>query len=88
MLALARALAGTDRAVRTAIALAEAGRDVVGLPATCDAGLVAVALALGLRDSAASALFTIGRTAGWVAHTLEQRAAGFLIRPRARVAGG
>ncbi|MCC6897384.1 MAG: citrate synthase [Polyangiaceae bacterium] len=49
-----------------------------------DAGLVAVRVALGLPRGAASALFALGRSAGWVAHALEQREQGFLLRPRAR----
>jgi len=49
-----------------------------------DAGLVAVRIALGLPLGAASALFALGRSAGWVAHALEQREQGFLLRPRAR----
>jgi citrate synthase len=54
---------------------------------TVDFGLVALCLALGLPRGTAASLFAIGRTAGWVAHTLEQREAGFLLRPRARYVG-
>jgi len=52
-----------------------------------DIGLVAVAFALGLPAGSATALFALGRSAGWIAHALEQRAAGFLLRPRARYVG-
>ena len=27
---------------------------------------------------------TLGRTAGWIAHVMEQRLAGFVLRPRAK----
>ncbi|MGH7436217.1 MAG: citrate/2-methylcitrate synthase, partial [Polyangiaceae bacterium] len=33
------------------------------------------------------AVFAVARTAGWIAHAFEQRAAGFLLRPRARYVG-
>jgi citrate synthase len=56
-------------------------------PPTLDIGLVAVAAAAGLPPGAPAALFAIGRCAGWVAHAMEQRAAGFLVRPRARYVG-
>jgi citrate synthase len=32
-------------------------------------------------------LFALGRTAGWIAHCLEQYALGQLIRPRAEYTG-
>jgi citrate synthase len=46
--------------------------------------LVVLARALGLPDGTATATWIISRTAGWVAHVLEQRAQAFLLRPRAK----
>jgi citrate synthase len=42
---------------------------------------------LDLPEGAALALFALGRTAGWIAHALEQYASDQLIRPRARYVG-
>jgi citrate synthase len=87
LLRTAAALAPREGALPTLLALLEAARDLGVEPPTVDFGLVAVALALGLPPGAATSLFVIGRTAGWVAHVLEQREAGFLLRPRARYVG-
>jgi citrate synthase len=56
-------------------------------PPNLDFGLVAVIHALGLPRGSATALFAIGRTAGWIAHALEQREAAHLLRPRAEYVG-
>ena len=52
-----------------------------------DLGLVALRCALGLPRGSASVMFAVGRTAGFIAHSLEQRAQGYLLRPRARYVG-
>ena len=52
-----------------------------------DFALVATRRVLALPEGAGFGLFAAGRTAGWIAHALEQRAAGQLIRPRAAYAG-
>jgi citrate synthase len=52
-----------------------------------DFGLVAVGRTCGLPREAPLLLFAIGRTAGWIAHALEQYASGELIRPRAKYVG-
>lgn len=47
-------------------------------------GLVTLARALGLPDGSATAIWIVSRTAGWVAHVMEQRTQAFLLRPRAK----
>ncbi|MBS2012812.1 MAG: helix-turn-helix domain-containing protein [Deltaproteobacteria bacterium] len=73
--------------VRVLVAAANAMQLVARERPTLDLGLVALAAALGLPKGAALAIFACGRIAGWVAHVLEQREAGFLLRPRARYVG-
>lgn len=52
-----------------------------------DFGLAALTRALELPDSTPVTLFAIGRTAGWLAHIIEQYSDDQLIRPRARYIG-
>ena len=78
-------------------ALPQATRDTLDFLATARASLkanpgVAIALvvltrALGMPDGSATALWILSRTAGWVAHILEQRTQAFLLRPRAKFTG-
>jgi len=90
LLARARSLAKRDPAAQKrlepALVLAKilAGQ---GLPATVDFGLVALTRALGMKPGSAARLFALGRSAGWVAHVLEQRGAKAVLRPRARYVG-
>lgn len=42
---------------------------------------------LGFRPPTFTAVFAVGRAAGWVAHVTEQRATGTLIRPRVAYTG-
>jgi citrate synthase len=84
----ARSLAPRPHApLKTLLALVKAMRDAHREEPTLDAGLVAVASALRLGPGSAAGLFGVSRAAGWIAHALEQRAAAFLLRPRARYVG-
>ncbi len=87
LLALAAELRPASPAVALGAAIAAAGEAVLGERPTIDFGLVVLARALALPPDAPLALFALGRTAGWLAHALEQYAAGALIRPRARYVG-
>jgi citrate synthase len=52
-----------------------------------DFALAAASILLRLPPGSAQGLPLVGRSVGWVAHAIEQRAAGVLIRPRARYVG-
>jgi citrate synthase len=58
-----------------------------GLKANVDFALVALRQSLSLPAEAPLALFAAARSAGWLAHAIEQIETGALIRPRARYVG-
>lgn len=62
-------------------------RALTDLLPNVDFALVVASRVAGLPDGAPLALFTLGRTAGWIAHALEQYEQDTLIRPRARYVG-
>jgi citrate synthase len=87
MLESARELAGDSPRLAGVLAVLSAMRRARREHPNLDFGLVAVVRALGLKPGSATALFALGRTAGWIAHAIEQRDAGYLIRPRAEYVG-
>jgi citrate synthase len=87
LLDLAARLAPKNRDVRIALALERAMARTQREPATIDLGLVSLAAAIGAPPGSAALLFALGRSAGWVAHILEQRESHALLRPRARYVG-
>jgi citrate synthase len=81
MLELARRAANAK--VKTLLAIA----DATDAHPNVDLGIAAIVAALGVPPHAGSGLFAVARSAGWLAHAIEQRAAGFMLRPRARYTG-
>ena len=84
LLELAQRVSSRPRAVRVLVSITNAMHLVAHEQPTIDLGLTALAAALGLPRGAPLAIFACGRLAGWIAHALEQREAGHLLRPRAR----
>jgi citrate synthase len=68
-------------------ALARRAAGIPGAQPNSDFALAALELMLDLPHGAALALLAMARTAGWIAHALEQRDDGRMIRPRARYVG-
>jgi citrate synthase len=87
LLARAYALGAGLPQLKTMRAIADVMAQVAQLQPTLDFGLVALSMALELPAGSAAAIFALGRTAGWVAHALEQRESKVLLRPRARYVG-
>jgi len=84
LLELAEAHGAASAPAKAAFALLEAMKRGGHPSPTLDAGLVTLCHCLELPAGSAASIFAIGRSAGWVAHALEQRAARYLLRPRAR----
>nr|WP_315594215.1 citrate synthase [uncultured Cupriavidus sp.] len=57
------------------------------LEPSLEIGLVSLAMALRFPPGTASIIWALARASGWVAHIIEQREAGFMLRPRARYIG-
>lgn len=67
--------------------LAAVVKQLTGADPSIDFALVALRRHLTLPEGAAFQIFAIGRSVGWIAHGIEQRAADQLIRPRALYTG-
>jgi len=87
LLALAQGALPGAAALATADRLAAAVQALTGDAPNIDFALATLARALRLPDDAPLALFALGRSAGWVAHAIEQYSLQKLIRPRARYVG-
>ncbi|HEY1241851.1 MAG TPA: citrate synthase family protein [Bryobacteraceae bacterium] len=79
--------AGNRAEWRLARSLWKVGAALLKEEPNLDFALVALARTYRLPAGAPLILFALGRTAGWIAHAMEQYAAGELIRPRARYTG-
>jgi citrate synthase len=82
LIQLARELTAPHHAVAPLYLALEIAAQRGCLP-SLEVGLIVMAVALGLPPRSACGLFIVGRTAGWVAHIIEQRVSGVLLRPRA-----
>jgi citrate synthase len=83
----ARALMKAFAAPEPYAGLRAAMHDAAGAPDNVDFAISAMARSLALPADAPFTLFAVSRMAGWLAHAMEQAAAGALIRPRARYVG-
>jgi citrate synthase len=86
LLSFAKTL-GRGIVLESAGELIRVARALTGEHPTIDFALVTLARALGLPAESSLALFSLGRTIGWIAHAIEQYADTRLIRPRARYIG-
>ncbi len=67
--------------------LVTAAQQLTGHAPNIDFALVTLRRFLGLPEGSAFGMFALGRSVGWIAHAIEQRETGQLIRPRAVYTG-
>jgi len=77
--------AGADK--RLTVEVPERIAEATGAFVNIDYALAVLCKTLGLARGSETAIFAMARTAGWVAHAIEQLESHTLIRPRARYIG-
>ena len=83
----ALALSSQNIHLKRLIEIVECVREQLGKEPNLDVGLAAISYALDLPVGSGSTIFAVSRTSGWIAHAVEQRLYGGMIRPRARYIG-
>lgn len=78
---------GADQRLARLLEITECVREQIGKEPNLDVGLTAISYALNLPSGSGATIFAVSRTAGWIAHAIEQRLYGGMIRPRARYIG-
>jgi len=87
LIAMAKNISGKNKQLNRLLEIVESVREQLAAEPNLDIGLVAISYALGLPPGSGSTIFAISRTAGWIAHAIEQRTFGGVIRPRAKYIG-
>lgn len=82
-----RNLSAKNKSLDRLVEVVDCVKEHLGDGPNLDVGLAAVSYALALPGGSGSTIFAVSRTAGWIAHAVEQRSYGGLIRPRARYIG-
>jgi citrate synthase len=84
MLQLAKEIKPRSRTTDNALWFLDRAEEECGMHPGLQAGLIVLQIALQLPRKSALALWAIARTAGQIAHVIEERSAGHIVRPRAR----
>lgn len=87
VLGLVRALPDVPRNVVRFLEFLDEARVKLATAPGIAIALVALSRALGMPPMSAGPLWILSRSAGWLAHILEQRTQAFALRPRARYVG-
>lgn len=87
LIELAASLPNKSPRLKQVLLFLEKVRTTMHLYPRSEVGIAVLAIALRLPPRSGTGLYAIARIAGWVAHTLEQRTAGYILRPRARYIG-
>lgn len=87
MIHAARPYASKHQQLKRLLEIVDCVSEQLDLKPNLDIGLAAITYALSLPPGSGSTIFAVSRTAGWIAHSIEQRTYGGIIRPRARYIG-